>query len=163
MIKDSGQRFTGDEVEHLVSRMNFILRTKFKHLNFIFICDAFDRGLFGKYGGRSNITVNNLIGWIYGRIKENQELIRTKHENKNYDYPDWDENKFNSVYSEMLVFLRVQCDISPDDIDPEHDPFTSQTTSPKIKKLQNDFEMAKKNNNLVPFRIRMINEFSKSE
>ena len=80
MSLDSGNRLKTEELQYFLKRLPDILNEKFSHINSELIESAWHKGSTGQYGLSTKLTINNLVSWIYFKIKENQELKRQANE-----------------------------------------------------------------------------------
>ena len=159
LAKDAGTRFAEDEINHICSRMPEILTEKFNHYDIELIFEAWAKGSTGQFGLQTKITVNNLISWIYSKNRETQEARRF--ENDAFKYVEWDE-KHATPYGEFVCWLRRECGIYPQDLDPSHNPVESESVSPILKEMEPEYLQHKRNRTLEMYR-RMLMPFDISE
>ena len=152
LAKDAGTRFAEDEINHICSRMPEILTEKFNNYDIDIIFAAWEKGSTGQFGLQTKITVNNLISWIYSKNRENQEARRF--ENDAFKYVEWDE-RLATPFGEFVCWLRRECNIYPQDLDPLHNPAETESISPILKEMKDKYLQHKQNRTLETYR-RML-------
>jgi hypothetical protein len=149
LAKDAGFRFAEDEINHICQRMPEILKEKFNHYDIEIIWAAWDKGSTGQFGVQTKITINNLIAWIYAKNRENQEANR--HNSDAFKYVEWHE-RHDTPFSEFVCWLRRECGVYPQDLDPKHNPSEKQSVSPILKEMEPEYYQHKKNRTLEMYR-----------
>lgn len=154
LAKDAGTRFAEDEIRHIAERMPELLSEKFGHIDFDECQKAWDKGSTGGYGMATKINVNNLVSWIYARIRENQEANR--HNSDAFKYIEWDD-RFVNGFGEFVCWLRRECGIYPQDIEPDSENFNlMQKVSPKLKEMEVEYVYHKTQKTLESYRNMLV-------
>ena len=155
LAKDAGIRFADDELNHICYRMPEILKEKFNYVNFDECQKAWEKGSTGGYGMATKINVNNLVSWIYSRIRENQEANR--HNSDAFKYVEWRE-EFATGFGEFVCWLRRECSIYPQDIEPDSENFNLiEKVSPKLKEMEAEYVYHKTSKTLEKYRNMLQN------
>jgi len=155
LANDFDQRLSDEILLHICKRLKNILTTKYKSWYVGTIHAVFQTGLNGGYGISHKISVKTIFQWL-GAAQNNMANLKAdaaEAESQNKPkaiIPD-------SIETEFLIWASTNM-LCLDHIDHGYDPLKEKKVSPGIRKLSEEYQMAKEMNLLDPLKNRLKNE-----